>query len=103
LALYDDTGFVSHHDAEQALEAARDYLSFERTSPRENHEDVAHTQRTWLNRHSLVKNRGLSCQQRALSKGHAVPTSRPGRNIFIFLRHIFSDSPVRSCRLMVNC
>ena len=26
LALYDDTGFVSHHDAEQALEAARDYL-----------------------------------------------------------------------------
>jgi hypothetical protein len=25
-ALYDDTGFVSHHDAEQALEAARDYL-----------------------------------------------------------------------------
>jgi hypothetical protein len=27
LALYDDTGFVSHHDAEQALEAARDYLA----------------------------------------------------------------------------
>jgi hypothetical protein len=27
LALYDDTGFVSHHDAEQALEAARKYLS----------------------------------------------------------------------------
>ncbi len=26
LALYDDAGFVSHHDAEQALEAARDYL-----------------------------------------------------------------------------
>jgi len=26
LALYDDTGFVSHHDAEQALKAARDYL-----------------------------------------------------------------------------
>ena len=26
MALYDDTGFVSHHDAEQALEAARDYL-----------------------------------------------------------------------------
>jgi len=25
-ALYDDTGFVSHHDAERALEAARDYL-----------------------------------------------------------------------------
>jgi hypothetical protein len=25
--LYDDTGFVSHHDAEQALEAARDYLA----------------------------------------------------------------------------
>jgi uncharacterized protein (UPF0332 family) len=24
--LYDDTGFVSHRDAEQALEAARDYL-----------------------------------------------------------------------------
>ncbi len=27
LALYDDTGFVSHQDAEQALETARDYLS----------------------------------------------------------------------------
>ena len=27
MALYDDTGFVSHHDAEQALEAARDYLA----------------------------------------------------------------------------
>lgn len=26
LALYDDTGFVSHHDAEQALEAAENYL-----------------------------------------------------------------------------
>jgi uncharacterized protein (UPF0332 family) len=26
MALYDDTGFVSHHDAEQALEYARDYL-----------------------------------------------------------------------------
>jgi hypothetical protein len=26
LALYDDTGFVSQHDAEQALESARDYL-----------------------------------------------------------------------------
>jgi hypothetical protein len=26
LALYDDTGFVSHRDAEQALESARDYL-----------------------------------------------------------------------------
>ncbi len=26
LALYDDAGFVSHSDAEQALEAARDYL-----------------------------------------------------------------------------
>jgi uncharacterized protein (UPF0332 family) len=26
-ALYDDTGFVSHRDAEQALEAAGDYLS----------------------------------------------------------------------------
>ena len=26
LALYDDIGFVSHHDAEQALETARDYL-----------------------------------------------------------------------------
>jgi uncharacterized protein (UPF0332 family) len=25
-ALYDDTGFVSQHDAEQALEAARQYL-----------------------------------------------------------------------------
>ncbi len=26
MALYDDTGFVSYHDAEQALKAARDYL-----------------------------------------------------------------------------
>ncbi|TMH85042.1 MAG: hypothetical protein E6H47_11335 [Betaproteobacteria bacterium] len=26
MALYNDTGFVSHRDAEQALEAARDYL-----------------------------------------------------------------------------
>ncbi|HEY4949285.1 MAG TPA: hypothetical protein VIH88_03040 [Candidatus Acidoferrales bacterium] len=26
MALYDDTGFVSHHDAEQALETARAYL-----------------------------------------------------------------------------
>ena len=26
MALYDDTGFVSHHEAEQALEAARDYI-----------------------------------------------------------------------------
>ncbi|MFZ3212069.1 MAG: hypothetical protein WA188_11200 [Terriglobales bacterium] len=27
MALYDDTGFVSHHEAEQALEAARNYLA----------------------------------------------------------------------------
>ena len=27
LALYDDTGFVSRHDAEQALEAAANYLN----------------------------------------------------------------------------
>lgn len=27
MALYDDTGFVSHHEAEEALEAARDYLA----------------------------------------------------------------------------
>jgi uncharacterized protein (UPF0332 family) len=27
VALYDDTGFVSHHEAEEALEACRDYLS----------------------------------------------------------------------------
>ena len=27
LALYDDTGFVSQHDAERALESARDYLN----------------------------------------------------------------------------
>jgi hypothetical protein len=26
-ALYDDTGFVSHHDAEEALESAGDYLN----------------------------------------------------------------------------
>ena len=26
MVLYDDRGFVSHHDAEQALESARDYL-----------------------------------------------------------------------------
>jgi uncharacterized protein (UPF0332 family) len=27
LALYDDTGFVSHHDAEEALKSAADYLN----------------------------------------------------------------------------
>ena len=27
IALYDDTGFISHHDAEQTLESAGDYLS----------------------------------------------------------------------------
>jgi uncharacterized protein (UPF0332 family) len=27
MALYDDTGFVSHQDAEHALESARDYIS----------------------------------------------------------------------------
>jgi hypothetical protein len=27
MALYEDTGFVSHHDAEQALECAGDYLN----------------------------------------------------------------------------
>ncbi|MGC1107002.1 MAG: hypothetical protein WA876_10720 [Candidatus Acidiferrales bacterium] len=27
IALYDDTGFVSHHDAKQALETAHDYLN----------------------------------------------------------------------------
>jgi hypothetical protein len=27
IALYDDTGFVSHHDAEQVLESAGDYLN----------------------------------------------------------------------------
>jgi hypothetical protein len=26
MALYDDIGFVSRHDAEQALEVAREYL-----------------------------------------------------------------------------
>ncbi len=26
MALYDDTGFVSHHEAEQSLEAARDFI-----------------------------------------------------------------------------
>jgi uncharacterized protein (UPF0332 family) len=26
MALYDDTGFVSRHDAEQAVESARDYI-----------------------------------------------------------------------------
>ncbi len=31
MALYDDTGFVSHHDAEQALESARDYLALIRS------------------------------------------------------------------------
>ncbi len=31
MALYDDTGFVSHHDAEQALESAHDYLAVIRT------------------------------------------------------------------------
>lgn len=27
IALYDDTGFVSRHDAEQAIESARDFIS----------------------------------------------------------------------------
>ena len=27
MALDDDSGFVSHHDAEQALESARDFIS----------------------------------------------------------------------------
>jgi hypothetical protein len=27
MALYDDTGFVSHHDGEQAIEPAFDYLN----------------------------------------------------------------------------
>ena len=31
LALYDDTGFVSRHDAEQAVESARQYLDVIRT------------------------------------------------------------------------
>ena len=31
MALYDDTGFVSKHDAEQALEVAREYLGIIRT------------------------------------------------------------------------
>jgi uncharacterized protein (UPF0332 family) len=26
MALYDDTGFVSHHDAQQAIESARDFV-----------------------------------------------------------------------------
>ena len=30
-ALYDDTGFVSHHDAEEALESARNFISVIRT------------------------------------------------------------------------
>ena len=30
-ALYDDTGFVSHHDAEEALESARKFISVIRT------------------------------------------------------------------------
>jgi uncharacterized protein (UPF0332 family) len=32
MALYDDTGMVSHHEAEQALEAAREYLGVIRAS-----------------------------------------------------------------------
>jgi hypothetical protein len=31
LALYDDTGFVSKRDAEQALQSARDYLKVVRS------------------------------------------------------------------------
>jgi uncharacterized protein (UPF0332 family) len=31
LALYDDSGFVSHHDAEQALKSAEEYLRIIRT------------------------------------------------------------------------
>lgn len=34
LALYDDSGFVSHHDAEQALETACDYLDVIRSDIR---------------------------------------------------------------------
>ena len=34
MALYDDTGFVSHHDAESALESARDYLDVIRADNR---------------------------------------------------------------------
>jgi uncharacterized protein (UPF0332 family) len=34
LALYDDSGFVSHHDAEQALETACDYLEVIRSDIR---------------------------------------------------------------------
>lgn len=30
MALYDDTGFVSRHDAEQALESASEYLKVNR-------------------------------------------------------------------------
>jgi hypothetical protein len=26
MALYDDTGFVSHHEAEEALESARQFI-----------------------------------------------------------------------------
>ena len=33
-AVYDDTGFVSHHDAEQALESAGDYLNVIRVDNR---------------------------------------------------------------------
>jgi hypothetical protein len=46
VALYDDTGFVSHHDAKQALEApATTWRSFEPTSLREDHDvDIAHEQ-----------------------------------------------------------
>jgi hypothetical protein len=32
MALYDDAGLVSHHEAEQALEAARDYLGIIRAN-----------------------------------------------------------------------
>jgi hypothetical protein len=31
MSLYDDSGFASYHDAEEALQAARDYLAVVRT------------------------------------------------------------------------
>jgi DNA-binding XRE family transcriptional regulator len=54
MALYDDTGFVSHHDAEQALESGRDFISVSaQTLLRGNHDlhsgigTILHAENAW--------------------------------------------------------
>src|SRR5208282_4550317 len=45
MVLYDDTGFVSRHDAEQALESARDFISVIRADIVRPHRVVIHPPR----------------------------------------------------------